>query len=383
MQPLGVALIGHAFMGRVHSQAWHTVGRAFRLPRPVERTVLAGTDSMRTQEAADRLGWGRATSSWQEAVAADDVHIVDICTPGDSHAEIAVAALAAGKHVLCEKPLATTVEGAETMARAARRARSRGIVAMTGFTYRRVPALALARRLVEDGRLGDIRHFRARYLQDWLLDPGTPHSWRLDRTRAGAGALGDIGSHIVDLGQYLLGDRLDGVSAQLTTFVDQRPLAGGTGRGEVTVDDAAIFTGRFGSGALATFEATRFATGRKNAIQLEISGTRGALAFDLEALNELHFYDATERQATAGFRRILVTEPEHPYLTGWWPPGHGLGYEHAFTHQVYDLLTAIDTGTDPSPGFETGLDVQRVIAAVEASAARAGTYVRIDREVNR
>ncbi|MBA2810951.1 Gfo/Idh/MocA family oxidoreductase [Streptomyces sp. KM273126] len=376
MQPLGVALVGHAFMGRVHSQAWRTVGRVFPQERPVERTVLAGVDAARARRAADELGWRDATDNWKEAVLRDDVHIVDICTPGDSHADIAIAALEAGKHVLCEKPLATTVAEAGAMAVAARRARERGVRSMAGFTYRRVPALTLARQLIQEDRLGRVLQFRARYLQDWLHDPDAPFSWRLDRARAGAGALGDTGSHLIDLGQYLLGDTLDGVSAQLATFVDRRHAPDGT-PAQVTVDAAAVFIARFGGGTLATFEASRFAAGRKNAIQLEISGTKGALSFDFESMNELSFYDATEPSGTAGFRRILVTEPDHPYLRAWWPAGHGLGYEHAFTHQAHDLLTAIRDGTDPAPGFEQGLYVQQVIEAVEASAANAGVYTPI------
>ncbi|MPY51420.1 Gfo/Idh/MocA family protein [Streptomyces acidicola] len=376
MQPLGVALVGHAFMGRVHSQAWRTVGRVFPHERPVERTVLAGVDAARARRAADELGWRDATDNWKEAVLRDDVHIVDICTPGDSHADIAIAALEAGKHVLCEKPLATTVAEAEAMAVAAGRARERGVRSMAGFTYRRVPALTLARQLIQEDRLGRVLQFRARYLQDWLHDPDAPFSWRLDRARAGAGALGDTGSHLIDLGQYLLGDTLDGVSAQLATFVDRRHAPDGT-PAQVTVDDAAVFIARFGGGTLATFEASRFAAGRKNAIQLEISGTKGALSFDFESMNELSFYDATEPSGTAGFRRILVTEPDHPYLRAWWPAGHGLGYEHAFTHQAHDLLTAIHDGTDPAPGFEEGLYVQRVIEAVETSAANAGVHTPI------
>jgi predicted dehydrogenase len=219
---------------------------------------------------------------------------------------------------------------------------------------------------------------RAAYLQDWLYDDQAPITWRLQRERAGAGALGDIGSHIIDLTQHLLGQTIDGVSAQTATFVDSRPLLDGAGSaGQVTVDDAAVFTARFTGGALATYEATRYATGRKSALRIEVNGSLGSLAFDLESMNELSFYDATEDSGTAGFRRVLVTEPGHPYLEGWWPPGHGLGYEHAFTHQARDLVTAISEGTDPAPGFDEGARVQRVIAAVEASAADDSRYTRI------
>ncbi|MFD5318892.1 Gfo/Idh/MocA family protein [Streptomyces sp. NPDC127098] len=380
MQALGVALIGHAFMGRVHSHAWRSVGAFFGPSLEPRMTIVAGTDRARTEEAAARLGWQHATDNWQQAVHRDDVGIVDICSPGDSHAEIAIAALEAGKHVLCEKPLANTVAEAEAMVAAARRARERGVRSMVGFTYRRTPALSLARRMVAEGRIGRVYQVRAAYLQDWLHDPDAPFTWRLDRARAGSGALGDIGSHITDLAEHLVGDRLDGVSGQTATFVESRPLPGapeGT-RGEVTVDDAAVFTGRFTGGALGVFEATRFAAGRKNALRIELNGTAGSLAFDFESMNELWFHDATEPAAGAGFRRIVVTEPEHPYVAAWWPPGHGLGYEHAFTHQARDFLEAVAAGTDPEPGFEDGLHVQRVLAAVEESAANESRYTRIE-----
>ncbi|HET6859821.1 MAG TPA: Gfo/Idh/MocA family oxidoreductase, partial [Streptomyces sp.] len=333
-------------------------------------------------------GWAAAETDWRALIARDDVQIVDICTPGDSHAEIAVAALEAGKHVLCEKPLANSVAEAEAMTEAAERARARGQVAMVGFNYRRVPAIAYARRMIEEGRLGALRHIRVTYLQDWLVDPDFPLTWRLEREHAGSGALGDLGAHIVDLAQYLAGEPLAGVSGMTETFVRSRPLLtessgglSGSGRaaerGEVTVDDAALFTGRLVSGALASFEATRTAAGRKNALSLELNGERGSLAFNLERLNELSFHDHAEPAVTAGFRRILVTEPEHPYLEAWWPPGHALGYEHTFVHQARDLIHAIATGADPSPSFADGLQVQRVLAAVEESAEKNAVYTPV------
>jgi len=262
------------------------------------------------------------------------------------------------------------VAEAEAMAAAARRAAARGVRAMIGFNYRRVPALALARQLVAAGRIGTLRHVRASYLQDWLEDPAFPLTWRLQAGQAGSGALGDLGAHIVDLAQYLTGQLITGVSAMTTTFITERPLPGGgpPGTGPVTVDDAAVFTARLGPGALATFEATRFAAGRKNALRIELNGDRGSLAFDLERLNELEFHDQSEDAAVAGFRRILVTEPSHPYLSAWWPPGHVLGWEHTFVHEVADLVTAIAGGADPVPSFGDGLQVQRVLAAVTDSA---------------
>ncbi|KOV99311.1 MULTISPECIES: Gfo/Idh/MocA family protein [unclassified Streptomyces] len=387
--PLRVGMVGYAFMGAAHSQGWRTVGHVFDLPRRPVLAVLCGRDGAAARAAAERHGWAAVETDWRALIARDDVDLVDICTPGDSHAEIAVAALAAGKHVLCEKPLANTVAEAESMTRAAEEAYGRGQVAMVGFNYRRVPATAFARRMIADGRLGGLRHVRVTYLQDWLADPAFPLTWRLRREHAGSGALGDLGAHIVDLAQYLAGEPLAGVSALTETFVRERPLPGGPSRGlaagsangvstgTVTVDDAAVFTGRFASGALASFEATRYATGRKNALRIELNGERGSLAFDLERLNELWFHDATEPGAEAGFRRILVTEPEHPYLDAWWPPGHGLGYEHTFVHQARDLVHAIAAGTRPAPSFADGLQVQRVLAAVEESAEKNSVYTPV------
>jgi predicted dehydrogenase len=249
---------------------------------------------------------------------------------------------------------------------------------MVGFNYRRVPALALARELVAGGRVGEIRHVRASYLQDWLADPAFPLTWRLQREHAGSGALGDLGAHIVDLAQYLTGQLIAGVSGVAATFVPKRPLPGGGGAtGPVTVDDAVAFTARLESGALASFEATRFASGRKNALRIEVNGSRGSLAFDLERLNELEFADLADDAAIQGFRRILVTEPGHPYLSAWWPPGHVLGWEHTFTHQVRDLVTAIGGGTDPEPSFADGLQVQHVLQAVSASAAASSRWTPV------
>ncbi|MEI8409915.1 MULTISPECIES: Gfo/Idh/MocA family protein [unclassified Kribbella] len=377
MTNLGIGLIGYAFMGAAHSQAWRSAPRFFDLPLNPEMSVLCGRNPDAVAAAATKLGWKETETDWRKLLGRDDIQLIDVCTPGDSHAEIAIAALEAGKHVLCEKPLANTVEEAEAMTAAAAAAAAKGIRSMVGFTYRRVPAIALARQLVAEGKIGTIRHVRAQYLQDWIADPEAPLSWRLDKEKAGSGALGDIGAHIIDLTQFITGDTIAEVSGQLETFVKERPVAAehsglagtaGSERGPVTVDDAAVFLAKFGSGALGVFEATRFATGRKNAIRIEINGSLGSLAFDFEDMNLLHFYDATEDATTAGFRRILATESAHPYVGAWWPPGHLLGYEHGFTHQVVDLVTAIADEADPTPSFADGLQVQRVLAAVEASS---------------
>lgn len=379
---LGIGMVGYAFMGAAHSQGWRTAARVFDLPLTPRLAAVCGRSPGAVRAAADKLGWAAAETDWRALVARDDVHLVDVCTPGDSHAEIAIAALEAGKHVLCEKPLANTVAEAEAMARAAEAARARGQLAMVGFNYRRVPAIAHARGLIESGRIGALRHLRLTYLQDWLVDPEFPLTWRLKRDQAGSGALGDLGAHIVDLAQYLAGEPLVGVSAQTETFVRERPVPGGgagagSGRGAVTVDDAALFTGRLASGALASFEATRMAAGRKNALRLEVNGEHGSLAFDLERLNELAFHDHTEPALSAGFRRILITEPGHPYLEAWWPPGHALGYEHTFVHQARDLVHAIADGVQPEPSFAAGLRVQRVLAAVEESAQKNAVYTPV------
>jgi predicted dehydrogenase len=389
-------MVGYSFMGAAHSSAWRTVARAFDVPLRPRMAALCGRDAAAARAAAHRYGWQAAETDWRALIARDDVQLVDICAPGDVHAEVAIAALDAGKHVLCEKPLANTVADAEAMSEAAARAARHGVQAMTGFNYRRIPAIALARQLVAAGRIGTLRHVRAAYLQDWLVDPASPLTWRLQRERAGSGALGDIGAHAVDLAQYLAGEPLAGVSGLTSTFVTERPLAGavspagadlaagtdggpgpGARYGAVTVDDAAVFTGRLASGTLASFEATRFAAGRKNALRIELNGERGSLAFDLERLNELEFYDRTEPAATAGFRRILVTEPGHPYMEAWWPPGHVLGWEHTFIHQARDLLAAIAAGAAPEPSFADGLQVQRVLAAVTDSAAKAGVWTPV------
>jgi predicted dehydrogenase len=382
MATIGVGMVGYAFMGAAHSHAWRTAHRFFDLPLIPAMNVVAGRDLARVTAAAERLGWASVETDWRKLVVRDDVDLVDVCTPGDTHAEIAIAALEAGKHVLCEKPLANTVAEAEAMTAAAEAAAARGVRSMVGFTYRRVPAIALARQLVAEGRVGRIYHVRAQYLQDWIVDPEAPLSWRLQKSKAGSGALGDIGAHIIDLTQFITGDHIASVSGLLETFVTERPLPAehsglsGTAsseRGTVDVDDTAVFVARFAGGAIGSFEATRFANGRKNAIRIEINGSAGSLAFDFEDMNQLHLYDSSEPAETAGFRRILVTEPTHPYAGAWWPPGHLIGYEHGFTHQVVDLVRAIADGSQPTPSFADGLQVQRVLAAVEASSA-SGTW---------
>jgi predicted dehydrogenase len=381
-QDLRVGMVGYAFMGAAHSQAWRTVNHVFDLPARARMSVVCGRSAGQVADAAVKLGWEGHTTDWRSVVESDDIDLVDICTPGDTHAEIALAALAAGKHVLCEKPLANSVAEAREMAAAAAAAKTRGVRAMCGYNYRRVPAVALMRQLVAAGRIGTIRHVRAVYLQDWIVDPQFPLVWRLRKEIAGSGALGDIGAHIVDLTQFVTGQSITAVSALTETFVRTRPLpsassglsasGNGAATGDVTVDDAALFLARLDGGAVATYEATRFATGRKNALRVELNGSLGSLAFDFERMNELEVYDATVPAAEQGFTKILVTEAEHPYMAAWWPPGHLIGYEHSFTHEVRDLIEAIAAGQDPAPSFADALQVQLVLDAVERSAAAGG-----------
>lgn len=372
-----IAMVGHGFMGAAHSQGWRVAPHFFDLPARPEMALLIGRDADRTAAAAASWGWAESGIDWREAIARDDIDVIDIVTPGHTHVEIAIAALEAGKHVLCEKPLANSAEEASAMADAAARAAERGVYAMVGFTYRRVPAATFARDLVASGAIGDVRQVRAAYLQDWLTDPQTPLAWRLQKHLAGSGALGDIGAHAIDLAQFITGQKLTGVSGTMETIVPRRPilaetsgLAGtaGTDYGDVTVDDIALFTGRFDGGALGSFEATRMSTGRKNALRIEVSGSTGAISFDLEDLNSLGYYDSNAPETLRGFTKILVTEPTHPYISAWWPAGHTLGYEHGFSHQAKDFVEAIVGNTQPEPSFAAGLQVQRVLDAVERSA---------------
>ena len=370
--PLGVAVVGSAFMGKAHSNAWRNV-RAFYPDVPdVRQQVLVARDAEATKDLAARYGWAEAATDWRGVINRDDVDIVDVCLPGHLHAEVAIAALEAGKHVLVEKPLANTVAEAEKMLLAARAAREHGVASMVGFNYRRVPALAMARDLVASGRLGDVRQVKVAYLQDWLADAGAPMTWRMRKETAGSGALGDLASHAVDQVRFLLGQDVVSVSGSVETFVRQR--TGADGPEDVTVDDAAWATLRTSGGAVTSLEVTRMATGRKNSLSIEVYGSTGSLAFDLERLNELSVCTDPD----AGFTSMLVTEADQPYVGAWWPPGHILGWDHTFTSQAADFLTAIGSGSEPAPSFADGLAVQRVLAAIEESAARSGQAIELE-----
>jgi predicted dehydrogenase len=363
MRKLNIALIGYGFMGRAHSNAWRQVGSFFDVPCEPVLKVICGRNESELIKAAKKFGWQEHSTSWEEVVGREDIDVVDICTPGNLHLPIALAAAASKKIIFCEKPLANTVAEAKQMLDAAR---SNGCVHMLCHNYRRVPAVALARELISAGRIGEIHHYRGTYLQDWLVDPDFPRVWRLEKAKAGSGALGDLLSHSIDLARYLVGEITE-VSGLLKTFIPERPLPESRTMAPVEVDDAALSLVKFGNGAVGTIEATRFAAGRKNYNRFEINGSRGSIVFNLERMNELELYVDEGRES--GFRTIQVTGKGYPYMEGWWPRGHIIGYEHTFTHTVLDLLKAVAEGQLPTPNFEDGVRNQLVLDAVERSAA--------------
>jgi predicted dehydrogenase len=362
MRKLNIALIGYGFMGRAHSNAWRQVRSFFDTPYEPVLKVICGRDEDGVRKVANRFGWQEYSTRWEEVVTRRDIDVVDICTPGYTHASIALAAAEAKKILFCEKPLANSISEAVEMLRAAQ---ANNCVHMICHNYRRAPAVSLARKLMDDGEIGNVYHYRATYLQDWLRNPEFPTRWRLERKKAGSGALGDLFSHSVDLARYLVGEITE-VSALLKTFVSERPTLGTNEMTHVDVDDAALSIVRFEQGAIGTIEATRYATGRKNFNRFEINGSRGSLVFNLERMNELELYK--DEGPNSGFKTIQVTDPTHPYLSGWWPPGHIIGYEHTFIHTVLELLSALAEERLPIPNFEDGVENQLILDAVERSA---------------
>lgn len=372
---LHVGMIGYKFMGRAHSNAWWQAPRFFNLKAKPVMKMICGRDKTAVAAAREQLGWDMFVTDWREVVTDPTIDIVDINTPNDSHAEIAMAAAKAGKAILCEKPLALNVKEARAMTDAVKKA---GVVNMVCHNYRRIPALALAKKMIDNGDLGTIYHYRARYAQDWIVDPNFPLVWRLQSKVAGSGTHGDICAHIIDLGRFLVGEFTE-VCGQMETFIKERPLPSAQGglsakgsakMGKVTVDDVSMFIGRFANGALANLEATRFALGRKNGIQIEINGSRGSLAFDFEDMNRLQYFNNEDPGDRRGFRNIIVTEGgAHPYVGAWWPPGHIIGYEHTFVHTVADFVNAVVEKKSVPPTFADGLANQIVLEAVEKSAA--------------
>jgi len=375
MPEVNVALIGYAFMGRAHSNAYRQVSRFFSPKLTPRLKVVCGRDRKKVARAAAQLGWEEWATDWREVVAREDIQVVDVVTPGDSHAEIAIAAAKAGKAVLCEKPLANTVKEAKAMVAAVQKA---GVTNMICHNYRRAPAVVLARQLVASGKLGRIYHYRGTYLQDWIVDPELPLLWRFQKEKAGSGALGDILSHSLDLGRYVLGAEVTEVAGALETYIKHRPLLEDPKKkGRVTVDDAALCLVRFANGALGSIEGTRLAPGRKNYNRFEVNGSKGSLAFNLERLNELEYFSSEDEGSVQGFHQIMVTDAaHHQYIKGWWPPGHLIGYEHTFVHTVYDFLEAVASGKRVRPDFEDGLRNQAVMEAIER-AAQTRRWVKV------
>ncbi len=374
---LRVGMIGYNFMGKAHSNAWRQAPKFFDLPADLELHTICGRTRSSVEQAASQLGWQHFCTDWREVVDDPQIDIIDITTPNDTHAEIAIAAAAAGKAVLCEKPLGMDVAQCRDMVEAVRTA---GVVNMVCHNYRRIPAVALAKRMIEDGVLGErIYHYRARYAQDWIADPQFPLVWRLQSSIAGSGTHGDINAHIIDIGRYLVGE-LDEVCGLMETFIKERPLLAETGAGlkatkstktgEVTVDDAVSWIGRFKNGAIANLEATRFAYGRKNHITFEINGSKGSIAFNFEDMNRLQYYNAEDPEEHRGFRDILVTEEAHPFAGAWWPPGHIIGYEHTFVNTFADFTRAVVACESVQPTFEDGFENERVLDAISQSSQK-------------
>lgn len=367
---IGFGMLGHGFMGRAHSTALRKLAWV-AWPPPLEPHLVAicGRDQAATNAAATRFGYQRASVDWRDVVVDPAIGLVSNGGPNSLHAEPTIAAAQAGKHVLCEKPTGRTAEEAHAIWSAVERT---GVTHMAGFNFRFFPAVALAHRLVRDGALGEVRHFRARYLQEWLVDPAAPVTWRLEGDRAGSGALGDLGSHIVDLARHLVGEPA-AVTGRLSTFTAQRP------GGSVDVDDAFAATVAFEGGALGTLEASRCAPGRKNQLAFEINGTRGSIAFDQERMNELEVHLLDDATGAGGFRRVLVSEPEHPFMELHWPAGHMVGWEDSFVHELLHLLTAIRDGASVGPLGATLQDGYRCAEVLDAiaRAARTGSEQRV------
>lgn len=361
---LRVAIVGTQFMGRAHSNAYLKVPYFFNIPQKPVLQMACGVNEARLQAFAQKFGWKNTTTDWRKIIKRDDIDLIDISTPNDSHAPIAIAAAKAGKHLLCEKPIARNVSEAKRMYEAAEEA---GVVHAMIFNYRFVPAIVLAKQMIDEGKIGKIHHFNAVYYQDWLVDPNFPITWRHDIKASGSGAHGDMNAHIVDLARYLVGE-FESVTGVDKTFVKNRPIADGSGFGEVSTDDAMSFLANFQNGALGSFQCTRFANGRKNFLRLEIFGSEGSLSFNLERLNELEYYNRHDDIKHQGFRNIIVTESVHPYVGAWWPIGHIIGWEHTFVHEIKELIECIDQKKPMIPSFYDGLKCQEVLDAVSKSA---------------
>ncbi len=382
---LRIAIIGYNFMGKAHSNGWLQAAKFFDLESQPVLQVACGRNEKALREFADRWGWKNIETDWKKVVERDDVDIVDVSLPQHLHAEVAIAAAKAGKHIFCEKPMALNSADAKKMLEAVQAA---GVQHYVNHNYRRCPAVRLARRLIDEGKIGRIFHWRGAYQQDWIVDPEFPLTWHLRAETAGTGPHGDLNSHSVDLAQYLVGD-IKSVSCLMTNFIKERPLPGegaatfsaGTSigpkeKGPVTVEDASLMMVEFANGAVGSFEATRFAPGRKNHNTFEIYGSEGSLAFDFERMNELQYFSRNDPEYAQGFRTILATESSHDYVANWWPPGHIIGYEHGFVHGMVDFIKAIDEKKTIEPNFADGLKCIQVLEAGVASA-KSGQRVNV------
>lgn len=374
MKKQRIGMIGYKFMGKAHSNAYRSLPMFFPKAPKLDMAVICGRNEEAVGQAAEQLGWSESMTDWRDLLAREDIDVIDINAPSDAHKEITLAAVKAGKHIFCEKPLALTLADSREMLQAVEEA---GIAHMVGFNYRFSPAVRLAKKLVESGRLGKIYHFRACFLQDWIIDPDFPLVWRLQKEIAGSGSHGDLGAHLIDLAHFLVGDVKE-VIGMSETFIKERPIAAEmTGlsakgskdgpRGKVTVDDATLFLARFENGAMGNFEATRFAAGHRSTNAFEINGSLGSVKFDFERMNELEVYFTSDDEDVQGFRRVLATDPAHAYAEAWWPPGHTIGFEHTFIHEMLEFSTAIEEGRLPEPNFRDGVKCQAVLEAVERS----------------
>jgi predicted dehydrogenase len=369
---LKIAQIGHKFIGKAHAYAYSNAGFFFDLPMAIRKKILCGVGDDLPDIAA-RWGFEKNTQDWREAVADPEIDVVDICAPSKIHKEIALEAASRGKHVFCEKPLAMSMADAREMLAAVEKA---GIVHTVGFNYRKVPALAYARQLIQEGKLGRIYHFRGLYSQDWLTNPDFPLAWRLRKEAAGGGSSWDLGAHVVDLSRYLVGE-IEEVVGHQTTFIKQRPVAkyedgltaiAGKEKGEVDVDDSSSFLARFQDDAVGLFEVTRYGSGHRNQNQIEIYGRDGALIWrGIEKMNELEYYNAKDPAGTQGYRIIQIGEADHPFVSAYWPAGHIIGFGDTFTHEIVDFVTAVANQSKAEPSFQDGLKAQAVLTAVDLS----------------
>ncbi|HQK73365.1 MAG TPA: Gfo/Idh/MocA family oxidoreductase [Clostridiales bacterium] len=377
MKEINVGLVGYKFMGKAHSNAFKRVGMFFDCPVQINMRAICGRDEAGVSKAARKFGWDSYETSWEKLVTRDDIGLVDITAPSDAHKVIALAAAENGKNIFCEKPLALSLEDAREMLASVEK---NGVAHQIGFNYRFAPAVRLMKQIIDDGKIGAIRHVRASYLQDFIIDPDFPLIWRLQKEVCGSGSLGDLGAHFIDLARYLCGE-FKSVAGIQKTFIKSRPKVqsmtglsasadAGAERGEVDVDDGTVFIAEFANGALGVFEATRFAQGHKNDLSIEINGDKGSLKFVFERMNELQYFSAADEPGLQGFRLIQASEGIHPYMSAWWPAGHVIGYEHTFVHEMFEFVSAIDAGRPASPSFADGVECSRVIRAVELASER-------------